>query len=85
VIERLLHAVAGRVTAADAVTKTDATVTVSLDDEGRVTVTESRSRRQFSSASCSRRSSSGRFSSTSVRSCRTYGSRRGEIRRLPSS
>jgi PmbA protein len=43
VIERLLHAVAGRVAAADAVTKTDATVTVSLDDEGRVTVTESRS------------------------------------------
>jgi PmbA protein len=43
VIERLLHAVAGRVAAADAVTKAEATVTVSLDDEGRVTVTESRS------------------------------------------
>jgi PmbA protein len=43
VIERLLHAVAGRVAAADAVTKTDETVTVSLDDEGRVTVTETRS------------------------------------------
>lgn len=42
-IERLLHAVAGRVAAADAVAKADDTLTVSLDDEGRVTVTASRS------------------------------------------
>ncbi|MGH7560689.1 MAG: TldD/PmbA family protein [Gemmatimonadales bacterium] len=42
-IERLLGAVAGRVPAADAVTKSDDTVTVELDDERRTAVASSRS------------------------------------------